>query len=494
MHARRGAVFELRWRSRRGRRAICRSPLERDGRAASARRSPSRAGRAQSLRARRCSRGPHRAPVLRATSAQRRSTQTVALLARLGRRSPLPGPLARDGQPLGADAEAAHLRADRRASSPRRRTSLPEQLGGERNWDYRYTWIRDAAFSLYALLRLGFTEEAAAFMDWLTDRIARVGRRRRAGRSRSCTASTAAPSSPRSELDAPRGLPRLAPGADRQRGGRPAPARHLRRADRLGLPLQQVRHADLPRRAGSAMRRIVDWLCENWDSADEGIWETRGGRQDFTYSRLMCWVAIERAIRIAAQRGLPGDIVALARRARRDLPPDHGTRLERGAAGVRPALRLRRARRVGAADAAREVHRAHRPALAVDARRDRRGARLRQPRLPLQRRGVARRPARRRGHVLDLLVLVRRGARARRAGWTRRGSRSRRCSPTRTTSGSTPRRSARPGEALGNFPQAFTHLALISAAVQPRPRARLIRAHHGLQWLIVGSSVLVQQM
>src|SRR5204862_1681076 len=49
-------------------------------------------------------------------------------------------------------------------------TSLPEQLGGERNWDYRYTWIRDAAFSLYALLRLGFTEEAAAFMDWLTHR------------------------------------------------------------------------------------------------------------------------------------------------------------------------------------------------------------------------------------------------------------------------------------------------------------------------------------
>ena len=54
-------------------------------------------------------------------------------------------------------------------------TSLPEQLGGERNWDYRYTWIRDAAFSLYALLRLGFTEEAAAFMDWLTDRFARPG-------------------------------------------------------------------------------------------------------------------------------------------------------------------------------------------------------------------------------------------------------------------------------------------------------------------------------
>ena len=54
------------------------------------------------------------------------------------------------------------------------------------------------------------------------------------------------------------------------------------------------------------LRRIVDWVCEHWDQADEGIWETRGGQQDFTYSRLMCWVAIERAIRIARQRGLPG--------------------------------------------------------------------------------------------------------------------------------------------------------------------------------------------
>ena len=58
-----------------------------------------------------------------------------------------------------------------------------------------------------------------------------------------------------------------------------------------------------------SLRRIVDWLCENWDQADEGIWETRGGQKDFTYSRLMCWVAIERAIRINRARGLPGDIV-----------------------------------------------------------------------------------------------------------------------------------------------------------------------------------------
>ena len=76
-------------------------------------------------------------------------------------------------------------------------TSLPEQLGGGRNWDYRYTWIRDAAFSLYALLRLGFTDEAAAFMDWLRERFREAQARRDRARSRSCTGSTAAPSSRR---------------------------------------------------------------------------------------------------------------------------------------------------------------------------------------------------------------------------------------------------------------------------------------------------------
>ena len=75
-------------------------------------------------------------------------------------------------------------------------TSLPEGIGGERNWDYRFTWIRDAAFSLYALLRLGFTEEAAAFMEWLTERF-REPRPAEAGPPRSCTGSTAGPSSRR---------------------------------------------------------------------------------------------------------------------------------------------------------------------------------------------------------------------------------------------------------------------------------------------------------
>ena len=126
-------------------------------------------------------------------------------------------------------------------------TSLPETLGGERNWDYRYTWIRDAAFSLYALLRLGFTEEAGAFMGWLTDRF------RDEGSHADGPLQIMYGIDGRADLEELvlahlEGYMRLGAGAHRQRRRRPAPARHLRRADRLGLPLQQVRRADRLRR------------------------------------------------------------------------------------------------------------------------------------------------------------------------------------------------------------------------------------------------------
>ena len=128
-------------------------------------------------------------------------------------------------------------------------TSLPEQLGGGRNWDYRYTWIRDAAFSLYALLRLGFTDEAAAFMDWLRERF-REDRPGALGpapdhvRDRRPLGARGGGARP------PRGLPRLRARPDRQRRRGAAPARHLRRADRLRLLLQPPRLADRPRLVG----------------------------------------------------------------------------------------------------------------------------------------------------------------------------------------------------------------------------------------------------
>ena len=99
-------------------------------------------------------------------------------------------------------------------------TSLPELLGGERNWDYRYTWIRDAAFSLYGLLRLGFTEEAEAFSGWLTRPVPRVQKKTETGPLRSCTASTAAPISREEVLGHLEGYQGSSPRAHRQRRGR----------------------------------------------------------------------------------------------------------------------------------------------------------------------------------------------------------------------------------------------------------------------------------
>ena len=186
-------------------------------------------------------------------------------------------------------------------------TSLPEQLGGERNWDYRYTWIRDAAFSLYALLRLGFTEEAEAFMDWLTRRF--LDDRMTAGGPLQIMYGI------EGELDL---AEQVLPHFEGYAGS--APVRIGNNAvDQLQLDiygelmdsvyLYNKHGTPLYHDAWVHLSRIVEWVCENWDQADEGIWETRGGRQRFTYSRLMSWVAVERAVRVARQRGLPGDLV-----------------------------------------------------------------------------------------------------------------------------------------------------------------------------------------
>ena len=186
-------------------------------------------------------------------------------------------------------------------------TSLPELIGGERNWDYRYTWIRDAAFSIYGLLRLGFTEEAAAFGDWLRERF----------HSRADGAEGPLQTMYRIDgsedldeeildhLEGYRGSApvRIGNGAAKQLQldiyGELIDSAYL--YNKYGEPLYHDTWVDLS--------RLVDWVCENWDQADEGIWETRGGRKDFTFSRLMSWVAIERAVRVARQRGLPADLV-----------------------------------------------------------------------------------------------------------------------------------------------------------------------------------------
>jgi GH15 family glucan-1,4-alpha-glucosidase len=186
-------------------------------------------------------------------------------------------------------------------------TSLPETIGGTRNWDYRYTWIRDAAFSLYGLLRLGFTEEAGSFMDWLTDRF------------REGSDAEGDPLQTMYGIDGRRELPEeVLDHFEGYRGSGPVRigngAANQLQLDIYGELIDSVYLFNkygrpIYHEAWEDLRRLVDWVGEHWDQPDEGIWETRGGRQDFTFSRLMCWVAVERSIRMARQRGLPADLV-----------------------------------------------------------------------------------------------------------------------------------------------------------------------------------------
>jgi GH15 family glucan-1,4-alpha-glucosidase len=186
-------------------------------------------------------------------------------------------------------------------------TSLPEQVGGERNWDYRYLWIRDAAFCVYALLRLGFAGEAEAFMGFLAERVTR-----REGSAEGplqiMYGIDGRTSLPEDELTHLEGYERSAP----VRIGNAA-AGQLQ-LDIYGALIDSVYLYDKWGQPISSdhwygICVLVNWVCDNWDQPDEGIWETRGGRKNFLYSRLMCWVAIERAMRMARHRGLPADLV-----------------------------------------------------------------------------------------------------------------------------------------------------------------------------------------
>ncbi|MBX9394691.1 glycoside hydrolase family 15 protein [Streptomyces sp. TRM72054] len=186
-------------------------------------------------------------------------------------------------------------------------TSLPEKFGGERNWDYRYVWVRDAAFCVYALLRLGFTGEAAEFMKFVTRHIS-PGDGKPSGPLQIMYGIDGRTDLPERELAHLEGHEGSAP----VRIGNGA-AEQLQ-LDIYGALIDSIYLYDKWAQPISSDQwddvcELVDWVCEHWDQPDEGIWETRGGRKNFLYSRLMCWVAIERAIRMANRRGLPADIV-----------------------------------------------------------------------------------------------------------------------------------------------------------------------------------------
>jgi GH15 family glucan-1,4-alpha-glucosidase len=181
---------------------------------------------------------------------------------------------------------------------------LPEHPGGERNWDYRYTWLRDASFTLYAMMRLGYVEEAQQFQAWLASLL---------------------------DYDSEQGPLQVLYGIDGRHEVPEETLDHLRgymdsRPVRIGNAAFSQLQLDiygemmdavyLANKYGEAtshdgwlsLKRMLGWLAKNWSRPDEGIWEVRGGRQNFLHSRLMCWVAFDRAIRLADKRSLTGPI------------------------------------------------------------------------------------------------------------------------------------------------------------------------------------------
>jgi GH15 family glucan-1,4-alpha-glucosidase len=184
-------------------------------------------------------------------------------------------------------------------------TGLPEQTGGERNWDYRYTWIRDGSFSIYALLGLGYVEEAAAFGAWLRDRAAEY-----TGEGRPLKIMYRVDGS--SDL-----VEESLEHFEGWRGSRPVRigngAADQLQLDIYGEAMDAIALADAhgvqPAHQGwKDLSRMIDWLCEHWDQPDEGIWETRGGQKDFTYGRFQTWVALDRAIKLAQYRSRPANV------------------------------------------------------------------------------------------------------------------------------------------------------------------------------------------
>ena len=182
---------------------------------------------------------------------------------------------------------------------------LPEQTGGERNWDYRFTWVRDGSLTMHALAKLGYLEEATKFAAWLRDRA-----EEQAG-------DASGPLKIMYRVDGSSDL--VEENLDHfegWRGSRPVRIGNGA-ADQLQLDiygeamdalLAGAEHgAPIAHSGWLALTKIADWLCDNWDQPDEGVWETRGGRKNFTYGRFQCWVALDRALRLAERTGRPAN-------------------------------------------------------------------------------------------------------------------------------------------------------------------------------------------
>ncbi len=183
-------------------------------------------------------------------------------------------------------------------------TSLPEVIGGARNWDYRYTWIRDAAFTVYAFLRIGFRDEAAAFMRWIEDYAAKHARPK-------------APGAVVFTIEGDNQLPEQALDHwEGYRGSRPVRIGNAAVSQFQGDIYGELMDAfylsnkyvsPTSYDAWVKIRNRLEWICENWQRPDAGIWEMRNRQEHFVYSKVMNWVALDRGLRLADKRALPAD-------------------------------------------------------------------------------------------------------------------------------------------------------------------------------------------
>jgi GH15 family glucan-1,4-alpha-glucosidase len=180
--------------------------------------------------------------------------------------------------------------------------SLPEWIGGDRNWDYRYNWIRDAGYTIYALERIGLFDEAAYFMSWIEERIGEI--------------ASDGPLQTVYAVDGSRDLHEDMLPLEGYCGSRPVrvgnAAFEQLQLDIYGALIDAVylynKYAQpITGALWRDVRRLVNWVCDNWQRDDQGIWELRGDPRPLVHSKVMCWVAIDRGLRLARKRSLPAD-------------------------------------------------------------------------------------------------------------------------------------------------------------------------------------------
>lgn len=182
--------------------------------------------------------------------------------------------------------------------------SLPEAVGGVRNWDYRYTWIRDSAFTIFALLKLGYSHEAARFIEWLQQRASET---QDTGPLQVLYRIDGSSALDETTLEHLEGYRQSSP----VRLGNAA--HNQLQLDIYGelidaLYLYNTHGEPLSYDQWMYVQKLVYWVCDNWERADSSIWEVRKKAGQYTYSKVQCWVALDRALRMAWKRNLPLDL------------------------------------------------------------------------------------------------------------------------------------------------------------------------------------------